>query len=155
MTYEAVLRAVTTPYEGSAASRFQLRIDDDSEFSIFEQIVMQVHEAVATSALAPGERLPTVPKLADELEIATGTFARAYSELEKRGVVITEGTRGTRVAESPRPLLSEAERPETLAGLLRPVAVTAFHLGASAQELRTALERAMAGIFGAEGDQAA
>jgi DNA-binding transcriptional regulator YhcF (GntR family) len=72
--------------------------------------------------------------------------ARAYSELEREGVVVTEGARGTRVAEragSGAPL----QRPETLAGLLRPVAVAAFHLGADADELRAALEVAMTGIF--------
>jgi hypothetical protein len=39
------------------------------------------------------------------------------------------------------------DRPETLIGLLRPVAVAAYHMGATAQELRAALERAMHGIF--------
>jgi hypothetical protein len=41
-----------------------------------------------------------------------------------------------------------ADRPDTLVGLLRPVVVAAFHLGASAQELRDALEKAMRDIFG-------
>lgn len=128
-----------------AVARFHVRIDDAADVSIYEQIVAQVQEAVATGALTPGERLPTVRQLADALDIAPGTVARAYSELERRGVVITEGARGTRVAERTRP--PEPERPETLAGLLRPVAVAAFHMGATAQELRTALERAMQGIF--------
>ena len=85
--------------------------------------------------------------MADNLDIAPGTVARAYSELERQGVVVTEGARGTRVAE--RNVSSEGtmERAETLAGLLRPVAVAAFHLGANAADLRNALERAMTGIF--------
>jgi hypothetical protein len=39
---------------------------------------------------------------------------------------------------------------QTLAGLLRPVAVAAFHLGADAHDLRVALEAAMQGIFDRE-----
>jgi DNA-binding transcriptional regulator YhcF (GntR family) len=124
-----------------------IRIDDASDRSIYEQIVAQIQEAVAMAALRPGQRLPPVRRLADQLDIAPGTVARAYSELERLGVVITEGARGTRVAERPKQPLPEAERPETLVGLLRPVVVAAFHLGATGGELRAALERAMNGIF--------
>jgi DNA-binding transcriptional regulator YhcF (GntR family) len=126
---------------------FPIGIDDASSLSIYEQIVEQVREAIATGGLSPGDRLPTVRRLAEELDIAPGTVARAYSELERLGVVVTEGARGTRVAEQPKKPLAEAERPETLEGLLRPVAVAAFHLGASGEELRRALDRAMQGIF--------
>jgi DNA-binding transcriptional regulator YhcF (GntR family) len=136
--------------DGSASARsaFHVRVDDTSDRSIYEQIVAQVQEAIATGALAPGERLATVRQLADELDIAPGTVARAYAELERLGVVVTEGARGTRVAPRQSPGMSETERPETLVGLLRPVVVAAFHLGASARELREALEKAMKDIFG-------
>jgi DNA-binding transcriptional regulator YhcF (GntR family) len=132
---------------GGAAPGFRIRIDDASDRSIYEQIVSGVTEAVATGELRPGSRLPTVRQLADELDVAPGTVARAYSELERTGVVVTEGARGTRVAERDRSALSSLDRPGTLTGLLRPVAVAAFHLGASAAELRAALDEAMRGIF--------
>jgi DNA-binding transcriptional regulator YhcF (GntR family) len=136
--------------DGSASARsaFHVRVDDTSDRSIYEQIVAQVQEAVATGGLGPGDRLPTVRQLADELDIAPGTVARAYAELERLGVVVTEGARGTRVAPRKPSTMSQVERPETLIGLLRPVAVAAFHLGASAQDLRAALEAAMKDIFG-------
>ena len=130
------------------ARKFRVRIDDASDRSIYEQIVAQVQEAVATVQLGPGDRLPPVRQLADELDIAPGTVARAYGELERRGIVVTDGARGTRVAErSPSPV-PPSERPENLVGLLRPVAVAAYHLGATAAELRRALEDAMRDIFG-------
>ena len=140
---------------GGGGSRFELRIDDSSERSIYEQIVAQVTEGVATGGLKPGERLPTVRQLADELDIAPGTVARAYGELEREGVVVTEGARGTRVADRAASTLPQGDRPETLTGLLRPVAVAAFHLGATASELRAALEAAMKGIFDKKDDEAA
>jgi DNA-binding transcriptional regulator YhcF (GntR family) len=74
--------------------------------------------------------------------------AQAYSELERLGVVVTEGARGTRVAEAERSKMPEGSRSETLVGLLRPVAVAAYYLGASASELRAAVEEAMKGIWG-------
>ena len=133
---------------GLPAPGFEVRIDDSSDRAIHEQIVAQIQEAVATGTLRPGNRLPPVRQLADQLEIAPGTVARAYSELERRGIVVTDGARGTRVAERPRTPVAARNRPENLVGLLRPVVVAAFHLGATAEELRRALEEAMRGIFG-------
>lgn len=146
LTLERV-RAARAGGEFESGSRLRLTLDDASDLSIYEQIVRQITEAVATGALRPGERLPTVRHLADELDIAPGTVARAYSELERQGLVVTEGPRGTRVAERPKARSEDTERQETLVGLLRPVAVAAFHLGGTADELRTALEGAMRGIF--------
>lgn len=145
-----VLGGSSSPPTGRTEPAFGVRIDDASSASIYEQIVAQVREAVATGLLAPGDRLPPVRRLADELDIAPGTVARAYGELEQLGVVVTEGARGTRVAERPSQPTREGKRPETLVGLLRPVAVAAFHLGATADDLRRALEEAMRDIFGGE-----
>jgi DNA-binding transcriptional regulator YhcF (GntR family) len=126
---------------------FTIELDDTSTSSIYEQIIDRVREAVATGKLRPGQKLPPVRRLADELDIAPGTVARAYAELERLGVVVTEGARGTRVAEERRNKPASDERLETLAGLLRPVAVAAFHMGGTATELRAALESAMKGIL--------
>ncbi|HUP18869.1 MAG TPA: GntR family transcriptional regulator [Gemmatimonadota bacterium] len=122
-------------------------IDDASDRSIYEQIVARIQERIAVGELEPGERLPTVRRMADHLDLAPGTVARAYGELERLGLVETRGAGGTRVAERSRAVVPDEERRSTLAGLLRPVAVAAFHLGATAGELRSALETAMADIF--------
>lgn len=126
---------------------FRFRIDDSSSLSIYEQIVDQFREAVATGELRPGQRLPPVRILADELDIAPGTVARAYGELEQLGLVVTDGARGTRVARRARDIPSRSERQEMLVGLLRPVAVAAFHVGATTSDLREALGPAMEGIL--------
>jgi DNA-binding transcriptional regulator YhcF (GntR family) len=139
--------------EQSSAPDFAIRIDDSSSISIYEQIIARISEGVATGALRRGDRLPPVRRLADELDIAPGTVARAYSELERLGVVVTDGARGTRIADPPDPPRNDEELPEKLAGMLRPVAVTAYHLAASADELRGALERAMQGIYPADGPE--
>ncbi|HEX6750933.1 MAG TPA: Clp protease N-terminal domain-containing protein [Longimicrobium sp.] len=135
--------------ESAAAAAFGIRIDDASDRSIYEQIVAQVREAAATGRAAPGQRLPSVRALADELDIAPGTVARAYAELERQGVVVTDGARGTRIAERPA---GEPARVDDLAGLIRPAVVAAYHQGARAADLRAALERAMAGIYPPEDD---
>jgi hypothetical protein len=136
---------VRAPAQGKSA--FRVAVDDTSDRSIYEQIVEQIREAIATGALAPGERLPTVRQLADELDLAPGTVARAYSELERVSLVKSEGAAAPEWP-SRRPLPPPSGmRQENLVGLLRPVAVAAFHLGATASELRAALDEAMKHIF--------
>ena len=143
----AAARAAVVDASLGGRKRFSIKIDDASDRSMYEQIIAQFQEGIATGQLAPGQLLPTVRELADDLDIAPGTVARAYSELERLGVVRTDGARGTRVAHREPKRLSDPIRPETLIGLLRPVAVAAFHLGASAPEVRHALEQAMQDIF--------
>lgn len=132
--------------QGTSAM-FRIAIDDTSNQSIYEQIVARIQEGIATGALRPGDRLPTVRQLADELDVAPGTVARAYAELERAGAVITEGARGTRVAKREDAAATASDRHAMLVGLLRPVAVAAFHLGATAEDVPAALVEAMRGIF--------
>jgi DNA-binding transcriptional regulator YhcF (GntR family) len=152
VTLKAARREVgrLTGAHGSDAS-LKFEIDDDSDRSIYEQIVARVREAVATGEVRPGTRLPTVRRLADELDIAPGTVARSYSELERLGVVVTDGARGTRVADRVAAHDGPSADATMLVGLLRPTVVAAFHMGADARNLRAALEDAMKGIF--EGDR--
>src|SRR4051794_19121569 len=61
----------------------------------YEQIRSQLTAQVASGALVPGSRLPTVRDLAATLGIAANTVARAYRELEHAGAVTTRGRAGT------------------------------------------------------------
>jgi DNA-binding transcriptional regulator YhcF (GntR family) len=64
----------------------------------YEQLRVQVRNAVAAGSLAAGAKLPTVRALAEELGLAVNTVARAYRELEADGVVETRGRAGTVIA---------------------------------------------------------
>lgn len=127
------------------SANLRIELDDTSDRLIYQQIVNQIQEAIATGRLLPGQRLPPIRQLADELGIAPGTVARAYSTLETAGTVVTDRARGTFVA-APRDDLPK-ERPIAIRDLLRPAVVAAFHLGSSAHELRVALEEAMSDIY--------
>ena len=74
------------------------RVDPLDATPPFEQLRQQVARRVASGALPPGTRLPTVRNLAADLHLAVNTVARTYKELEADGVVVTEGRRGTFVA---------------------------------------------------------
>ncbi|MDQ0678446.1 GntR family transcriptional regulator [Arthrobacter pascens] len=66
-----------------------------STVALFEQLRLHVIELADSGALAPGTRLPAVRALAELLDVAPHTVARAYKELEAAGVVATRGRNGT------------------------------------------------------------
>jgi putative molybdopterin biosynthesis protein len=53
----------------------------------------------ALGKLTPGERLPSIRELAEELELDAGTVARAYRELEAEGVIVSRRGSGSFIAE--------------------------------------------------------
>jgi DNA-binding transcriptional regulator YhcF (GntR family) len=74
------------------------RIDPHSSVPPYEQLRAGAVAAIAAGTLAAGERLPTVRSLAADLDVAPGTVARAYRELEAAGVIETRGRLGTFVS---------------------------------------------------------
>ncbi|AXH95733.1 GntR family transcriptional regulator [Ornithinimicrobium avium] len=72
-----------------------LRIDPTSAEPPFAQLRGQIIAQVSEGVLAPGDRLPTVRRLAGDLGIAPNTVARAYRELEADGVLEGRGRAGT------------------------------------------------------------
>lgn len=76
-----------------------LRIDPTSPLPPFEQVRRQFAADIEQGRLAPGTKLPTVRRLADDLGIAPNTIARSYRELEAAGLVVTRGRNGTIVAD--------------------------------------------------------
>ncbi|MBD3239559.1 MAG: GntR family transcriptional regulator [Chitinivibrionales bacterium] len=79
---------------------FTFTLNNSSGVPYYRQIVNQVIYGVANNMLKPGERLPTVRQLAVDLQINLNTIAKAYSELELRGIVNTQQGTGTFVSES-------------------------------------------------------
>jgi GntR family transcriptional regulator len=63
----------------------------------------QVKHAVETGALSPGDQLPGMRKLAEELVINPNTVAKAYRELEHEGVIELRHGAGAFVADNPKP----------------------------------------------------
>src|SRR5437763_6960250 len=82
----------------------QLHISANDGVPIYLQIVQQVKYLVAAGRLAPGEELPPIRVLAEQLLINPNTVARAYRELELAGVVEKRRTAGTYVSAARSPL---------------------------------------------------
>jgi DNA-binding transcriptional MocR family regulator len=65
------------------------------------ELVGSIESAVASGALLPGERLPSVRRLAADIGLSPVTVAAGLAELRRRGVVLTEPRRGTRIGQGP------------------------------------------------------
>ncbi len=65
----------------------KLNIEDTTAVPVFQQIVDQIHFAINTGSLSPGDRLPSIRNLAADSNIAANTVAKALRQLEFRGVV--------------------------------------------------------------------
>ena len=64
-----------------------LRPNPSSGVPIYLQLMEQVKHSIETGALRPGEQLPGIRPLAEELVINPNTVAKAYRELEHEGVI--------------------------------------------------------------------
>ena len=82
----------------------QIRVSTKDGIPIYLQIINQIKYMVASGRLAPGEKLPPVRKLAEQLLINPNTVARAYRELEAANVLNTRQGSGVFVAEGVSPL---------------------------------------------------
>ncbi|QKF08065.1 GntR family transcriptional regulator [Berryella wangjianweii] len=78
-----------------------LKLDHGSGLPVWIQIKNRVVYLIGSGEYAPGDRLPTVRKLAIDLDISYNTVNRAYMDLERDGFVTTRKGRGTFVADSP------------------------------------------------------
>lgn len=71
---------------------------------IYRQIVNQVKYLVASGRLGPGDELPPIRVLAEQLLINPNTVARSYRELETAGILISRRGAGTYVSDQGSPL---------------------------------------------------
>ena len=85
-----------------------LIISNASGKPIYEQIYVQIKNAILSGALPPGEALPSIRALAKDLRISVITTTRAYDELEKDGFIDRVPGKGCYVAEQNLDLVREA-----------------------------------------------
>ena len=117
------------------------RLDTSTGVPFYRQIIDQVLLAVADGRLKPGTQLPTVRQLAVDLSVNLNTVAKAYREMEIRGIVQTQQGTGTFVAT--RAGAKSREKRKALQDLLDRLIANAEALGVPMEDLVEALvERA-------------
>jgi GntR family transcriptional regulator len=120
-------------------SQLEFVIDPKTGVPFYKQIILQVEMAIADGRMGSGDQLPTVRSLAVDLKINPNTVARAYNELEIRGIVTTHQGSGTFISDK-KVELDDVERERVLVGLVRPFLSKAMSYGFTIQEVMDHLE---------------
>ncbi|MTD42163.1 GntR family transcriptional regulator [Erwinia sp. CPCC 100877] len=76
-----------------------LTIDAASDTPIYQQISEQLIVGIAKHEVQPGEMLPSVRQMADEIGVNMMTVSKAYTALKNAGYIVTDRRNGTKVAE--------------------------------------------------------
>ena len=103
------------------------QIDFKAGKPVYLQLVDQVRYAAASGGLRPGEPLPSIRPLAEELRVNRNTVAKAYTELESQGVIETIPGKGCFLKENSSPFTKPIRQKLLLAEIDEAV-VMAHHL---------------------------
>ncbi len=133
-----------------AEKKLTLQLDFHSGLPIYTQIVNQIQSQLVNGILKPGDQLPTVRALAQELRVNFNTIARAYRILDEAHIISTQQGRGTYITEIPPPEVSERLKHESLEALTQRFITEAIRLGFSerdvSQMVRDNLKRALSRV---------
>jgi GntR family transcriptional regulator len=122
-------------------------IKPDSPIPIYEQIVAQVIFDVAAGSLPVGELIPSVRDLASRLAVHPNTVARAFSELDGKGIVTARRGRGMEVTAE-APALCKSARQQIVRGRIREALLDAMSSALTAEEVRRLVDEELASVNG-------
>ena len=84
------------------------QIDRFGRQPIYEQVIEQVEQLVASGALHPGDQLPSVRALSQTLSANPNTLQKAYAELERRGVTVSSPGNGRYISKDALQLVGKS-----------------------------------------------
>ena len=93
------MNSTISPPRGEKAGIIHFTLDQTDGMPIYRQIIRQIEYAVLSGRLKCGDRLPTIRALAVELKTNPNTIAKAYGELEIRGILATQVGSGTYISD--------------------------------------------------------
>lgn len=118
-----------------------IHISPSSGTPIYRQLMEQVHRLVASQRLKPGDELPSVRNLAEQLEINPMTVSKAYSGLELQGILIRQRGKTMTVAQTPQAKQSVAQRLQKIRPSVDSLLVEAKQLDLSKEQLLDFVEQ--------------
>ena len=118
------------------------QIDNQSRQAVYEQIIEQIERYVLLDALTAGEKMPSVRNLSMQLNVNPNTVQRAYTDLERLGVLAIAPARGAFVADGAKALLEE-RRTTVAQNQLRDLLRDLKQLGLSADEILSFVQEAL------------
>src|SRR5438445_653552 len=117
------------------------QLNPKSGVPIYRQIHDQIRYGIASGLLGPGEQLPTVRSLAVELSVNPNTVIKAYSELEREGLLTTEQGSGTFVSAQPNVSVADETREAKLESLCSEFLAHAARYGFSSEDIQAGIQR--------------
>jgi GntR family transcriptional regulator len=82
-----------------AENTIPFSLDPANGVPIYRQIIAQIENGILSGRMKPGDKLPTIRSLAVALKANPNTIAKAYGELEIRGILITQVGSGTYISD--------------------------------------------------------
>jgi GntR family transcriptional regulator len=116
------------------SSTLPLQVSPSSGVPIYRQLVDQIRSQIAGGRLVAGDFLPSVRKVAADMQINVMTVSKAYSLLERDGLLELVRGQGMRIAPT-RPKSNGKIRKDVLQPLLRQVAVAAQQLSLTPRQV--------------------
>ncbi len=87
-----------------------IEIDRFSRTPIYEQVINQIEDHIATGILKSGDLLPSVRALSQSTSVNPNTLQKAYAELERRGLCYSVPGSGRSISENARSLVIESKK---------------------------------------------
>lgn len=114
----------------------QWQVEYNSGIPVYRQIINQASAAVAAGAFKAGDQLPTIRALSDRLNVNPNTVAKAYRELELKGVIVSERGSGSFIqVQPPGPTPRAREKKEKLKNLYQRLLADVASSGLTESEL--------------------
>jgi GntR family transcriptional regulator len=123
-----------------------LKPNPSSGVPIYLQLMEQVKHAIETGALRPGEQLPSIRPLAEELVVNPNTVAKAYRELEHEGVVELRQGAGAFVSDK-APTKKDADKLRAAQATVASAIEKLRARGVTDDEIRRLVEAELAGVY--------
>ncbi len=89
---------------------FMFQIDIMSRIPVYEQLIRQTEKFILLGVLKEGDKLPSVRQLSAELSINPNTIQKAFTELDRRGIIFSVNGRGNFVADKALKALEVSRR---------------------------------------------
>lgn len=118
-------------------------ISQSDKRPMYLQIMEQIKQRIAVGDWTEGQLVPSIRQLAVDLQVSVITVKRAYLELEREGVIVTQQGKGSRVSSSPGlgMRLQEQELQKHLEQALRISALLGIRPEDLEERLREALDK--------------
>ena len=111
----------------------------DADRPIYAQLVERIQKEIVSGKYQPGEKLPSVRDLATVAAVNPNTMQKAFAELERSGLIVTQRTSGRTVTEDTE--LIGTTREQLAVGHVRSFISNMRELGYHKDEIQTLLEK--------------